>query len=197
MSGKFTWRNVADQPSRIFTCGYCGHYISSSVGYSQGVNQDGSGQSNGHIYICHHCAKPTYLTSGGQWPGCPFGEDVSGITDHGVEALYAEARHAYSQNAFTAAVLCCRKLLMHIAVAKGAKSGESFVSYVSFLADEGYVPRDAKAWVDVIRQKSNEANHEIIVMTADDARDLISFITMLLKLVFEFPSRIPTRAPQA
>jgi len=44
--------------------------------------------------------------------------------------------------------------------------------------------------VDHIRQKGNEANHEIKVMTAQDARDLVSFLEMLLKFVYEFPAKI-------
>jgi hypothetical protein len=58
------------------------------------------------------------------------------------------------------------------------------------LAAKGYVPPDGREWVDHIRQKGNEANHEIKVMTAQDARDLVSFLEMLLKFVYEFPAKI-------
>ena len=51
--------------------------------------------------------------------------------------------------------------------------------------------------VDEIRQTGNEANHEIVIMTAEQANDLLSFSTMLLKLVYEFPSRLPKRGPAA
>lgn len=79
---------------------------------------------------------------------------------------------------------------MHIAVSKGAKAGESFVSYVQYLADHNYVPPDAKDWVDHIRQKGNEANHEIAVMSRADAEELLSFIEMLLKVIYEFPAAV-------
>jgi uncharacterized protein DUF4145 len=84
---------------------------------------------------------------------------------------------------------------MHIAVEKGAKEGEPFVSYVEYLARQGYVPPDGKGWVDYIRQKGNEANHEIKVMGQQDAQALIAFVEMLLKLIYEFPKRIPPSGP--
>jgi hypothetical protein len=79
---------------------------------------------------------------------------------------------------------------MHIAVAKGAEEGKKFIEYVQFLADKNYIPPDAKDWVDHIREKGNEANHEITIMNKEDANDLISFSEMLLKLIYEFPANI-------
>jgi hypothetical protein len=82
---------------------------------------------------------------------------------------------------------------MHIAVEQGAKVGESFLTYVEFLASSGYVPPNGKGWVDHIRQKGNEANHEIKLMTVEDATELISFSEMLLKFIYEFPNRVPVK----
>jgi len=48
---------------------------------------------------------------------------------------------------------------MSIAVAQGAKEGQSFLSYVEYLANAGYVPPNGRHWVDHIRTKGNEANH--------------------------------------
>jgi len=45
--------------------------------------------------------------------------------------------------------------------------------------------------VDHIRKKGNEANHEIILMDKKDAENLITFIEMLLKVIYDFPARIP------
>ncbi len=80
---------------------------------------------------------------------------------------------------------------MHIAVEQGAKAGESFIGYVEFLANNGYVPPNGKAWVDHIRKKGNEVNHEIKLISPDDATELISFSEMLLKFIYEFPGRVP------
>jgi len=45
-------------------------------------------------------------------------------------------------------------------------------------------------WVDHIRKKGNEANHEIIIVEKDDATELLSFVEMLLKVIYEFPARM-------
>jgi len=59
-----------------------------------------------------------------------------------------------------------------------------------YLADNNYVPPDGKGWVDHIRKKGNEANHEIVIMSKEEAFELLSFVEMLLKIVYEFPARI-------
>ena len=119
--------------------------------------------------------------------------DVTNIPDE-IARLYKEARACTGVNSFTAAVLTCRKLIMHIAVDKGAEEGKRFIEYVNYLNNAGYVPPDGKDWVDHIRSKGNEANHEIVIMSKDDALDHIAFIEMLLKFFYRFPSRIPPKS---
>lgn len=97
----------------------------------------------------------------------------------------------------TAAVLCCRKLLMHIAVSTGAKAGLPFIEYVEFFAAHNYIPPGASDWVDHIRRKGNEANHEIVIMSAEDAKDLLNFSEMLLKMIYEFPAAAKRKAQPA
>jgi hypothetical protein len=84
---------------------------------------------------------------------------------------------------------------MNIAVSNGAKEGLKFIEYVQYLADKGYVPPNGKTWVDHIRTKGNEATHEIALMDKAAAEDLIAFTEMLLKFIYEFPSRVPTPKP--
>jgi hypothetical protein len=79
---------------------------------------------------------------------------------------------------------------MHLAVEKGAAVGQSFLDYVEYVAQKGFIPPDGKGWVDHIRTKGNEANHEIKIMAPADAADLIAFSEMLLKFVYEFPAKI-------
>lgn len=122
-------------------------------------------------------------------PGPAIGEPVESLPDD-VGGLYAEARNACKVGAYTASVLCSRKLLMNVAVSKGAEEGKRFIEYVNFLADSGYVPPDGKGWVDHIRKKRNEATHEISIMGVEEATDLITFAGMLLKFIYEFPARI-------
>ncbi len=79
---------------------------------------------------------------------------------------------------------------MNIAVNKGAPTGQTFQQYVDYLASKGYVSPDGKMWVDHIRKKGNDANHEIALMDASDAEELMAFAEMLLKTIYEFPNRI-------
>jgi hypothetical protein len=123
-------------------------------------------------------------------PGVAFGADVNHLPAD-VAGLYREARNCMVVSAFTASVLATRKLLMNVAVSQGAAPNGSFQSYVDFLATKGYVPPTAKGWVDHIRVKGNEATHEIPPITEPDAKDLLTFMEMILKLVFEFPNRVP------
>ena len=85
---------------------------------------------------------------------------------------------------------------MNIAVQKKAPENQKFIEYVDYLADKGYIPPDGKSWVDHIRQKGNEATHEIKLMGKKDAEDLVVFSEMLLKFVYEFPSLMPKPVEQ-
>lgn len=180
------WQQRQDLRARQFTCGYCGRLVASDKGYGT------SNSPAGAVHICPNCSKPSYFYDHDtlQVPGVVPGNEVAALPND-VNRLYREARRCVSVNANTAAVLACRKLLMNIAVSQGAAPGESFVSYVEYLANNGFVPPNGRGWVDHIRRKGNEATHEILLMTAEDANELILFAEMLLKFIFEFPSRVP------
>ncbi len=209
---QIAWRTAHNLESHSYVCGYCGNPLASDKGFvadqfHQNPNNSAMTGNKAYIYICHHCHKPTFfdINFTTQIPGKKFGNEVNDIDDEKVLKLYNEARNCFSQNAFTAVVLSCRKLLMHIAVNKGALAGQSFIQYVEYLSTQGYIPPDAKDWVDHIRQKGNEANHEIVIMKEEDAKDLLNFSEMLLKLIYEFPanikkkktsSTIPMQAPK-
>lgn len=189
------WTQVQKIPTQAFTCGYCGKVIGADKGY---LRSHAAGMPQDMICICPVCSRPTYLQGvpgpERQIPGVAYGTDVDHLPT-GVKELYAEARNCYSVGAYTSAVLVCRKLLMHIAVEQGAAANQSFVAYVDHLAAIGYVPPNGKAWVDVIRTKANEANHEIQLKVGGDASLLLSFLEMLLKFIYEFPHKVPAAAP--
>lgn len=187
----YNWDKSESIISTSYTCGYCGNPLASERGW---IGRGPGGGAAAYIYICHHCKCPTFFDNNwDQYPSVTFGSPVEDIPNESLHKLYGEARLATSVNSYTAAVLCCRKLLMHIAVSKGAEEGRSFVSYVQYLSDNHYIPPDAKEWVDHIRKKGNEANHEISIMNKDDAEILISFVEMLLKVIYEFPAAIKKR----
>ncbi|AZZ76610.1 DUF4145 domain-containing protein [Pseudomonas sp. RU47] len=179
-----SWVNIAGIVSKQFKCGFCNNTVASSRGYYSSENQ--------HIYVCSHCSNPTYWGNGkSQLPGILPGNNVAHLPKD-LESLYDEARQCTAAGAFTGSVLLCRKLLMNIGVSQGAAEGEAFISYVNFLADAGYIPPNGRGWVDHIRKKGNEATHEIALMTQDDAHELLAFAEMLMKFIYEFPSKVPS-----
>lgn len=194
---KILWQGTSNLISRPYTCGHCGKSLTSEKGYYAHEQETGRNVVNSYIYICHFCFNPTFFDyTHRQTPGSKFGNDVGGIDDTGVTKLYNEARNCFATNSFTAAILCCRKLLMHVAVAKGALENQTFIKYVEFLSEHHYIPPDANGWVDHIRSKGNEANHEIAIMSEQEAKDLISFMEMLLRMIYEFPSTIKSKLPK-
>ncbi len=185
--------------SKSYVCGYCGNPLASNEGYyaryvsGAAVTTPNASQ----IYVCHYCKNPTYFEAGGaQVPGSAFGGIVAHVPEE-VASLYEEARDCMKVSAHTAAVMCCRKLMMNIAVARGAETNKSFAYYVDYLSANSYLPPGGKEWVDLIRTKGNEANHEIALMGREDAEELITFSEMLLKFVYEYPAMMKARADKA
>lgn len=197
---EFTWAQPqifanANIGSIRYTCGYCGTDTSPAYGWYSSI---GGPNIRGYVGICTYCNKPSFVeTESGKvintTPAAVMGKEVEGLPEE-VRQLYEEARACTAAGAYTSAVLTCRKILMHVAVEKKAPEGKKFIEYVDYLATEGYIPKEGKAWVDYIRTKSNEANHEIKVMGKDDAMTVITFTEMLLRLVYEFKERLP-KAP--
>lgn len=179
------WQQISQLTPKKFSCGYCNYSVANDRGY---FNNQGSSR----IYICPSCDKPTYFDDWDrQTPGVAFGNPVIHLPQS-VEELYREARDCCSISAYTSAVLACRKILMNIAVEQGAAEGLSFISYVDHLATNGYIPPNGRGWVDHVRKRGNEATHEIALMSKSDAEDLVAFVEMLLKFIFEFPARVPS-----
>src|SRR5437899_4792024 len=109
------WKQTSTPTRRAFIFGYCGNQIASAVGYV--------GNNDHLIYVCPYCTKPTYFNRDTPTPGALFGNQVAGVpTD--VSDLYNEARRCMTVSAFTSAVLASRKILMNLAVGKGATAGK-------------------------------------------------------------------------
>lgn len=177
------WQHPQQISTHRYRCGYCGLSVASDRGLS-------SDDPHRRIYICPHCEKSTYFEMNLQVPGVVPGVDVAHLPPD-LNSLYREARNCCGVGAYTASVLASRKMLMNIAVEQGASQGAKFIEYVDFLAANGYIPPNGKHWVDHIRRKGNEATHEIALMNGTDAEELLAFLEMLLKFVYEFPARVP------
>ncbi len=102
-----------------------------------------------------------------------------------MSAAYDEARRCMSVNAFTSAELMCRKILMHVAVEKGAKEGATFESYLDHLKKAGYVTPPMEAWTDLIRKHGNKATHRLDTTDRKRAESTLMFTAELLRLIYE------------
>ena len=90
---------------------------------------------------------------------------------------------------FIASELLCRKILMHVAVEKGADEGKSFAYYITYLEKEGYIAKHMKNWVDLIRKHGNESTHSLNVVEKDRADSTLHFTAQLLVLLYEMPMK--------
>lgn len=180
---KYKWFNVSEVRERSYDCGHCRAHVGPSVGYR---TENAVNGQHGLILICPKCSMPTTFTlASGQVPQPIYGAPIVGITDPDIQSLYDEACKSYGAQAYSGAVMIARKVLMNLAVQQGAEPNLKFVEYVEFLSNKGWVPPNGKEWVDQIRKKGNEANHELQVMTKSDADQVLRFLAMLLKFMFE------------
>jgi len=187
------WEEVRGMPPRSYVCGYCNERVSSSLGWSGTDNVDFEFRTWKYrvaIYVCSHCGYPTFFQLGDmenptrQYPGPLGGPDVKHAPKE-VQAAYNEARRCMQVEAYTAAAMMLRKLLMHVACEKGAPPGAKFVVYVNHLEAQGWIPPNAKSWVDAIRSMGNEAVHDLPQTSKEDAELLLKFASFLLMFMYE------------
>src|SRR5947209_6831583 len=104
------WQGLTTLQPHSYTCGYCGRIVGPDKGFYVGTSPP-----QPRIYICSLCFQPTFIYGEVQVPGVAYGDKVESLPKE-LGELYDEARNCMSVNAFTSAVLSCRKLLMNIAV---------------------------------------------------------------------------------
>ena len=79
---------------------------------------------------------------------------------------------------------------MSIACNEGAEEGKSFIKYIDYLNDKGYIPPNGRECVDKIRKLGNEATHKLETKNEEDAKLALNFTGMLLKFIYELPSML-------
>ena len=132
-----------------------------------------------------NCGNGSVLAKDGNvYPGVPFGPNIDGLPEDVLDA-YKEARNCMTVNAFTSCELICRKILMHVAVEKGAKEGDMFAIYLSYLEEQGFVTPPMKGWVDLIRRHGNKATHSLESPDKKRAESTLMFTAELLRLIYE------------
>jgi hypothetical protein len=161
-----------------FTCGHCNTYVSAAVvARCSEVH---------HVewLLCPNCFRGSVRNGEYIDPGVLFGPNIIGLPND-ISGAYDEARRCMSVSALTACELICRKILMHVAVEKGAKEGETFASYLSHLESQGYITPPMRGWVDLIRQHGNKATHVLEASDKNRAESTLMFTAELLRLIYE------------
>jgi Domain of unknown function (DUF4145) len=184
-----SWQNVGQIPSQRWTCGYCGGDVAANVGWTRVTHDQRIQGVSCWLAICPGCDLPSIIElSGDALPRPLFGSPVAHLPED-VQRLYDEARRSMQADAPTAASMAARKLLMTVAHTNGAEAGQSFLAYVEWLLQNGFITPPMRRWVDEIRELGNDANHEIDLMSVAAATELLSFVEMLLRVIYEYPAR--------
>ncbi|WP_433194251.1 DUF4145 domain-containing protein [Nocardia sp. CA-107356] len=149
---------------------------------------------------CVRCHRGLVRNEGVLSPGvCPL-ETPHALPPEDV-AAWEEVRSCLSVGANTAAVMMCRKLLVHVAIAhelpaKDEKNrSPSFARALDHLEDVGIVTAAMRTWIDRIKDVGNEANHELTSISEKQAMDVAKFTYQLLHLAYELPAMIADSAP--
>lgn len=182
--------------THTFVCGYCGNMIGPNQGMRittkvTGVNRSPRDVEIGYLYKCPSCNNPSFfhIDSGDVIPGSKPGREIKNLPDD-ILNLYNECRICHANSCYTAAEMVARKLLMHIAVEKGADENLSFKQYVDYLDTNNYIPPNGKDWVDFIRKTANESNHEIVIKGREESEKVIAFLSTLLIIIYELPQML-------
>lgn len=197
------WNNPPPIRAYTYVCGHCGTKVAPEKGMS-GVevvlHNFQAFQFDASMCLCTNCGMPTVFLAKGdpteapfQTPGPAYGDAIPNLPEK-VEAIYDEARKSMTMNAFTGVAMLCRALVAHVAVQKGAPIGLSFKHYVEWLdgqhGGQHFLPPGGAAWIHHIRDLGNDANHDLIIVTEAEARELIDFSGHLLRIVYDFPARM-------
>lgn len=167
-----------------FLCSYCGNITSGAV-----VARTRDTHRIGVVWLqCPECANGSVKDPDGTvHPASKFGPKIGGLPER-VEEAYEEVRECMSVAAYRACELLCRNLLMYVAVDHGADEGESFVNYIDYLAEQGFVTPPMEDWVDQIRKIGNKRAHELDPPDKSRAESTVMFTAELLRLIYEMES---------
>lgn len=193
-------RDAADERSSTRApCGFCGGDQMTVVAFVKSGIVSHS-RPDVHWLRCISCFGGSVVNAGAINPAAmPL--DTPGILKGDDLTAWNEVRACLSAGAYTGAVMMCRKLLFHIAVAHGlpAKNAKdrapTFQEALDHLETEGVVTKLMLPWVEKIKELGNDANHELPTMTKADAMDIAEFTRQLIRLAYELPAMVAEHAP--
>ncbi|MBN1255816.1 MAG: DUF4145 domain-containing protein [Deltaproteobacteria bacterium] len=103
-----------------------------------------------------------------------------------IKKAYWEANACFKAKAYTAAAIMCRKTLEGICNEHKIKE-ENLALSLQEMKNQGIIENRLFEWADMLRISGNEAVHDLsVIVSADDARDIIEFTNALLEYMFTF-----------
>ena len=200
--------NNAD--SITYQCAWCNNRVASLNGYTrhEGVEYNDFGEitSDGtidlEIRICPECENPSIIQyKNGR--DSPITRTIPSRRKKriknmpsGMYEIYDGVSACLEKGLPTASVILCRNLLVHIAVGKGAKEGDSFGNYLTHIEKEGYVPPVIKPVFEEVLRIGNKANHytnNTIEISQEEAQKIAGFMEAFLTLFYEYQDMIQNK----
>lgn len=132
--------------------------------------------------VCPTCDDGSVMTiDGGVFPAAPAASPVRNLPED-VERAWREARTSHAVTAYTASEMMCRKILMYVAVdVADAPPNETFAFYVKQLDVDGHITKRMRPRVDHVRERGNEASHEITPSSEADSEETLGLVQHLLE----------------
>jgi hypothetical protein len=153
-------------------------------------------------YLCSACRRGSVLVEGRMQPSSRPLRTPIGLPEED-SAIWEEARSSLGVGAYTGTVMLCRKLLFHTAVKHGLpakrRNGHApgYMEAVKHLQDSGIITSVMRSWVDKIKEVGNDANHELVPITEQQATDVATFTEQLLRLAYEMEALMANPALEA
>ena len=181
-SGKSSFDRSSDKAYALGKCFNCAGQQMAVIAYSE----------NGKTawLRCVNCSSAMVLNADRLTPNTLPLSVPQGLEGRELE-VWQEARECLGVGAWMAAVMLCRKLLLHVAVAHDLPEVDdkgrtpTFDTAVKHLEEAGVITRRMRPWVDRIRTIGNDANHELAAISSTQANDVALFTEQLLRLAYE------------
>lgn len=111
--------------------------------------------------------------------------DVDGLPDN-IAQVYHEARKAVSVQMYTSCEMLCRKILVNVAVDKGAKKKDTWnhKKCIKYLVKKGYITGFTGV-ANYIRLTGDQSTHKIGSPSRERARQTVKFTASVLKHVYD------------
>lgn len=175
-------------------CPHCGArhllVVTRSVVWPQGQTSPSLDEEGPRWFLCPACRKASVWQDGRVQPGSRPLRTPGGLPADDA-AVWEEIRSCLGIGAYTATVMLCRKLLLHVAVEKGLPKKDArnrapgYMEAVKHLQQVGVITAGMRSWIDSIKDIGNEANHEVAPTSGEQARSVATCTEQLLILAYE------------